>query len=224
MAGFAHMPDRPILFSAPMVRSLLSGSKTQTRRLAWKETKAHGLPKEGWRLVTDGRGHGKLYRPTVWQMVEPGDRLWVRETHTTFMKEVTRPDGKYFDRVPTAMYATDYEGFEKPDRDWDWKPSIHMPRWASRLTLIVTETKRERLQDISPEDCMAEGRGIRGMTQNLATGDMEPSADYYFPFADLWDSIHGKNAWDENPEIVAISFRCILANIDALETEAGAHG
>src|SRR5579872_7240504 len=121
------MTDRPIIFSAPMVRALRGGRKTMTRRLATSP-----LAK-----------------------ARAGDRLWVRESFTLYDREEPIEGGKFFRRVPTPMYAADYEGFNKPDRDWSWSPSIHMPRWASRLTLIVTAVKVERLQEISEEDARA---------------------------------------------------------------------
>ena len=193
------MADRPILFSAPMINALLDGRKSQTRRLAWREAK---IPTH----LHDDPSEPTVPTPTIWQKVGPGDRLWCRETHTTFEKEVVRPDGKYFDRVPTVMYAADYEGFEKPDRDWDWEPSIHMPRWASRITLIVTATKQERLQWVGHGEVIAEG------TSNVVDSPL------WFPR--VWDGIYGPGAWDENPDIVAITFTVHKSNIDAMETES----
>lgn len=194
--------DRPILFSAPMVRALLAGTKTQTRRLAWRDCRPH-----------ESGVRERL--PAVWQKARPGDRLWVKESFAL-------PDaGRGLVRrrgLEVICYTAD-EGFTGPrmkQYDRKRKRSIFMPRWASRLTLVVTETRRERLQDISAEDCVAEGCEIEGMTQNTETGEMEPADDYWLPFSDLWESIHGDGAWDENPELVAITFTVHKTNIDAL--------
>ena len=94
-------------------------------------------------------------------------------------------------------------------------PSIHMPRWASRLTLIVTGSKVERLQDISRADVMAEG-----IHERAGAPMSDVFAGWHEPFADLWIGLHGEASWDENPEVVAISFRVIKANIDAPEALA----
>ncbi len=92
--------------------------------------------------------------------------------------------------------------------------SIHMPRWASRLTLHIAETRIERLQDITPEDCVAEGYEITGMRPDPETGDPIPREDYWRPFAAAWDCLHGEGSWDTNPDVVVISFRAEPENID----------
>ena len=207
------MADRPIIFSAPMVRALLDGRKTQTRRLAWQERR---LKRDLDKHADDMRDgcHVKVH-PSPWQKVDVGDRLYVREAFTIHEKEITRPDGRFFDRVPTPMYAADFAGFNKPDRDWNWKPAIHMPRRLSRLTLVVAAARMEWVQDISAKDCIAEGVEIEGMDQNRETGEMEPASDYWLPFSDLWCALHGPGAWDDNAEVVPITFTVHPRNIDA---------
>lgn len=132
------MKERPILFSGPMVRAILEGRKTQTRRVA----KIHG--------------YGLDDRPVFGRSPfgEPGDRLWVRET---FCGSCVRD--------PAYIYrATD----ENPSHLFQprWRPSIHMPRWASRLTLEVTAVRRERLRDITDDAARALVEGVQNVTDD----------------------------------------------------------
>lgn len=203
--------DIPIIFSGPMVKALLDGRKTMTRRLAWRaavtvadDAPSKLLPK-GWKILA-GVGAGRLeaQAPTPWQKVEPGDRLWVREN---FSKYDYRDGCWYWADGREAAYDS-----ERP------RPSIHMPRWASRITLVVTATKIERLHEISHADVLAEGtqpEWIKRQTEFFHEEDAPGLA-----FALIWNDVHGKGAWDENPECVALSFRVIKANIDAPEARA----
>lgn len=182
------MTDRPILFSAPMVRALQDGKKTQTRRLAWRVFRA---PLNDW---------DKPWRkPTIWQKVEPGDRLWVRETwHTHAMFDDLPP------REITARsvhYAAD-----GPAVTGKTRVSIHMPRWASRLTLVVTEAKMKRLQQID---------GIEALREGITRVESEAP---WRTFKHLWESLHTKpgNRWEDNPEIVALTYSVHKANIDRM--------
>ena len=242
------MADRPILFSGPMVRALLDGCKTQTRRVF----KPHGFnfythPVSGDRYEEHNRegitgcgpmrafGYGEgLYGYLPYA---PGDRLYVRETWAYW------PLVGEHDRIDGCTYrATDEDDWE--NRMFDWIPSIHMPRWASRLTLIVTDVRVERLQDISAADAMAEGVVWREPTEadfewaksyaeecgspvdmegvwtvpgakGPANGDVWGcTPEQSYRF--LWDSINGAGAWDKNPWVVAVSFEVIRGNIDIL--------
>lgn len=191
------MTERPILFSAPMVRAILreiaapGTGKTMTRRIA-KYTPAI-------------RADGEILSNEIYQI---GDRLWVREAFSYDRIDVDR-DGA----LPPWYWA---DG--NPDAG-DWtrpKPSIHMPRWASRLTLHVTDVRVQRLQDISEADATAEG----------VERDSDGWRDYLMPktqccgsalasFATLWDSLNAERApWDSNPWVVAVTFRPVLGNID----------
>lgn len=191
------MTDRPIIFSAPMIRALLDGRKTMTRRLAWR-----------YKVDVES---GDLRWPSPWQRVKPGDRLWVKEAWQYARKQYcacpqpSEPSpcddwhegiGCRSDREGIVLRA---DGDQAPI----WHPSIHMPRWASRLTLIVTATKIERLHSMSTADERAEGFDI-------ATMD----------FCKLWDALHGPGAYDANPEVVALTFRVVRANIDSAEARA----
>jgi len=203
------MTDRPIIFSGPMVRALLNGSKTMTRRVLKlpKKTFSGGPIYErpdmgGWEPTTTG-----MCFDAPWQ---PGDRLWVREACVTIGMghgfDVTHwPHG-------TCAYLADGKG-EWYDRakaaGAKSRPSIHMPRWASRLTLIVDSVKVERLQEISEEDARAEG-----IPADYLEHIHGPNG-----FRDLWNSLHGPDAWAANPWVAAISFRTIHANIDAIKEQ-----
>jgi hypothetical protein len=128
--------------------------------------------------------------------VIPGDRLYVRESGVWYIENI-----KGVGECPWAHYrATDEDAFLPGMK---WRPSIHMPRWASRLTLIVTATKIERLSSMSTADERAEGFDNDGLA-----------------FCELWDALHGPGSYDANPEVVAISFRVVLANIDTPEARA----
>ena len=200
------MTDRPILMSAPMVRALLDGRKTQTRRLAWREGKY---------------SYGYL-APTIWQKVRPGDRLWVRETwvHTgtgvwSVGDAVRALDGK-------VIYRADGE-----PKGVGWFPSIHMPRWASRITLTVTETRRQRLQEISEDDAKAEGCGLYVAGHGWITMEelrADPGYSVYLVarhgFQDIWRNLHGRESWDKNPEVIALTFTVQQCNIDSKDKAA----
>ena len=201
------MPDRPILFSAPMVTALLSGRKFQTRRLAYRQVVTYpGCPKS-WGLG-EHRGDGYTYLPTIWQKVEPGDRLWVREAWAPEHRCDATPGGRPYD--PTILYReSDPEPTTPQWEPFRWRPSIHMFRCASRLTDIVTEVRLQRLQDISEEDARAEGVE-RPILPHW------PAHPYGAAFRGLWNTLHKPgNRWEDNPEVCAISFEVQERNIDA---------
>ncbi len=187
------MTDRPIIFSAPMVRALLDGRKTQMRRLAWRPSPAVATPPRG---TMASRSDGS----TVWQRAKPGDRLWVREAWCSADADDSGPYA--------AAYMADHPG---DPRGLGWRPSIHMPRWASRITLTVTAVRRQRLQDITRGDARAEG-----VPRLHPIADDDPSTPID-AFGDLWDALHGEGAWAANPEVVALTFTVERRNIDAKE-------
>lgn len=199
---------KPILFSGPMVRVLLDGRKTQTRRVLKDQPgdldKPFMMDDGSWH-VTDSRG-GNMSPLAV--RFRKGDRLWVRETFAN--------DG----HGGVRYYATDdvHELRKK-------KPAIHMPRWASRLTLIVTDVRVQRLQEISEADCIAEGphevvnmQGLGGPLDGPMIPDEKQPHVHMAPrtwYRLLWDTINGAGSWDSNPWIVALTFTVTKANIDA---------
>lgn len=194
------MTERPILFSAPMVRALLSGTKTQTRRVA----KARKYPS----LLEPGRwadGYVLDLGNREWLMRDcpygaPGDALWVRESHWWF-KDEHDPVTGYFPPKLTAedvKYRADGDDGRKV-----WRPSIHMPRWASRITLQITGMRVERLQDISAADALAEGVIVHPDHHGKPTGRIYGPVQAY---SDLWDQINGAGSWDANPWVWVIEF------------------
>ena len=206
------MKERPILFSAPMVRAILDGRKTQTRRVVKGD---HGGPttwveRDGlWHPCADVLCRGALdaVGPGVrCPYGQRGDRLWVRETWC-----VADPDYAHYpaDGRPLrsddrwAWYrATEGDLVEYTNNRSPWRPSIHMPRWASRLTLEVTGVRVERLQDLSEEDARAEGVEPLG-----SLGRVPPHIN---GFADLSEQINGAASWDANPWVWVVEFRRIL--------------
>lgn len=218
------MPDRPIIFSAPMVRALIEGRKTQTRRVLRNqpvpEARFHGFDRDGLVLFTVGCFYGKERLPYA-----PGDRLYVREAWS-----INATGGSSIGGVGDWGYNLEFRagGFRSlrfsgdytqdpymrlfDTQVGDWRPSIHMPRWASRLTLTVTDVRVQRVQDISEADAIAEGmpgRPKEFMDTTLATSR--------WWFRDLWNSLHGPEAWDDNPWVAAVSFTVEQRNIDAKE-------
>ena len=156
------MKERPILFSGSMVRALLAGTKTQTRRIC-KPAMAHNLSHVV--EVPDPQERGQVYNGTTFgdeegaiQFTSPyggvRDRLWVRESHWWFKDECDHETGYY----PPALTADDVEyRADGESTRHGWRPSIHMPRWASRILLEITSVRVERLQDINQADAQAEG-------------------------------------------------------------------
>ena len=193
------MNERPILFSAPMVRALLDGSKTQTRR-AMKIQPTHFNP-VGVPRLAQSVGNSEVIACPYGQ---PGDQLWVREAFAFTDAHMPRYEGSIEYKADNKCLAVscndlidvphrcDPRPFEGP-----WKPSIHMPRWASRLTLEIVSVRIERLNDISRGDAMAEGCPF----PNMAKGD-DPRKWY----AELWNAINGPGSWDKNPWVWVVEF------------------
>ena len=208
------MKERPILFSAPMVRAVLKGSKTQTRRVVKPQPPA-GHNWAGWCVCSTYRADegkatwaaGSMPRlldahrvPCPYGM--PGDRLWVREAWRALRRFDSMPPldiewrsmVAYEADTPTGDYRQAPHG-----RMGKLRPPIHMPRWASRITLEVTGVRVERLQDISSEDSLAEG--IYPTSTGLYPGS--PRAAY----RNLWEEINGPGSWDTNPWVWVVEFR-----------------
>ena len=205
--------ERPILFSAPMVRALLAGTKTQTRRIV-KPQPATTARWGGWITCSTARenegkamwGHGEhLDRPHYVRCPygQPGDRLWVRET--TSESEPCFLGGK---AQPTVWYRADNNRPMWADRKWT--PSILSPRRLSRITLEITEVRVQRLTDISGDDVVAEGiRRPSAMTiveLSAFAGTTETSwlRNQYLA---LWQSLNGPGSWDANPWVWVVEFK-----------------
>ena len=241
------MSDKGIIFSAPMVRALLAGRKTQTRRLL------KGAPEGSWHCDRVGSKLMWVAPPGAPKLpcllpYAVGDRLYVRESGieypgiVVFRHDVpATPDTGFYwvrDRLGTgASYnvkgcsrAAALAGGNRKVR-----PSIHMPRWASRLWLAVTDVRVQRLQDCSEADAIAEGveriddpRGTAWKSyETLPNGKPHPHASVpnkspLTSYRELWDTLHRAEGttWAANPWVVAISFNVHCGNIDA----EAAHG
>lgn len=264
------MADRPILFSSPMIRALLDGRKTQTRRLI----KFDGIENvmDFVKVATDKEGRPvyemkdaaglSTSRPAGKHIVDyhyvppigVGDRLWVRESLSVDYEE-----GESYDpmggvresacgvaygfargpSIPYHVYAADHEYLEYPDDTAEPPmrgiPSIHMPKWASRLTLAVTDVRVERLLSITEAGAIAEGviyENVIVDTHGSTGRHVEVTADRYWgsheaegfeghetgtdAYLDLWDHINGVGSADKNPWVVAYTFTVHLGNINQI--------
>lgn len=199
------MKERPILFSASMVCAILEGRKTQTRRIIKEQPLPGCIGTYGVGIPFIRGKNGDVRCPYG----QPGDRLWVRETFHTV-------DGH------RAFYRADYNHNPKGDKEHGivWTPSIHMPRWASRINLEVTGVRVERLNEISEADAVAEG--IKQAREPLSylwnadypdkgcgtSGDDKepgPVAAYHH----LWTYINGVGSWNENPWVWVVEFKVL---------------
>lgn len=205
------MKERPILFSGAMVRALLAGTKTQTRRVMKPQpTGFVGGPGVKLRdgspapLVPIDEDVAPVGREIRCPYGAAGDRLWVRESFCHLYRDNTEPPAR---RPEDVAYMAD--GIT-PDlyAYGPWKPSIHMPRWASRITLVVTGVRVERLQDISKADALAEGVNVHQDHHG------KPTTSIYSPvqaYRDLWEQINGPGSWDANPWVWAVDFKRLEA-------------
>lgn len=193
------MTSRPILFNAPMVRALLDGTKTQTRRVCKPQPIADQQFVGGYYIPECKRTGGakiSVKAPYVGNACphgQVGDQLWVRETFLDLRGGGIDHD----DADPYRYRATLGKDLTKL-LDLKWKPSIFMPRAASRITLEITGVRVERLQDISRGDCIAEGCPF----PNIAK-ETDPKQWY----RDLWESLNGAGSWDLNPWVWVIEFK-----------------
>lgn len=210
------MRERPILFSGPMVRALLDGNKTQTRRIMKPQPKVlkngtwyapYAAEPTKWCYLLGDRQHGWAKCPYG----SAGTELWVRETFA----EVGGCDPGlpvYRANYP-ACVPREYQNVPPAD-EVRWRPSIHMPRRLSRISLLITDVRVQRLQDISEEDAKAEGveplKSGRGY-YSVEHGRVAVRFGIYHDFAkeafaELWSHINGADSWDANPWVWAISF------------------
>lgn len=183
------MTDRPIIFAGPMVRALLAGRKTQTRRLATSP----------------------LARCAI------GDRLYVREAWASFWATENQKPREIDPALWSIRYLADDHvrpagrdgSLARPEQCKPGRPSIHMPRWASRLTLVVEGNRVEHLRDISPSDAIDEG------WPGLGEGNQHLPVSWYM---NLWQSLHDQRGqrWEDNPEVLVLTFRVEHGNIDRI--------
>ena len=210
------MTDRPILFSGPMVRAILAGDKTQTRRVLPVRSiePGHEITSELVNYYGDhrlGAVQTKNGVRTTWVTpvgYAPGDRLYVREA---WAKTSIAPIIETIDNPVTVYRSCD----NRCDYGGPWKPGIHMFRRDSRITLIVENVRVERIREITCADAIAEGIQPSANSQTIDCDTPDPRDD----FKRLWDSLNAKRGfgWEVNPWVVAITFRVVKQNIDTLE-------
>ncbi|MCX2201504.1 hypothetical protein LDO48_16535 [Pantoea agglomerans] len=217
------MRERPILFNADMVGAVLDGRKTQTRRII--QSPAKNMQASGHKVIEYREPGDKWYGEHVFSMRNQsgtwcdytkeqflakcpfgavGDRLWVRETFRVHSRATD---------VATLVYKASeqqswtqqthrvpIEKCNKPAVVDTWTPSIHMPRWASRITLEITGVRVERLRDLSEEDAKSEG-------VIPPAGGVLPGWEHRINFRDLWMSIYGADNWEANPWVWVVEFK-----------------
>ena len=234
------MTSKPIIFSAPMVRAILAGRKTMTRRIvrwpAWTGFCEPPADKYDVHMIagTNCVGvHAKAHGNQCWGTMPspyggPGDRLWVRETHAwadKMAENVEREDpvcvAYRADRTAIAHEHENVHALDTAGWNWDrfkWRPSIYMPRWASRLTLEVTGVRVERLQTITGNDVIAEGAVERPFMEPglgrcpVSAFDGKVYTDLRSLWAAGWDSINRDRApWSTNPWVACVTFKRIEA-------------
>ncbi len=222
------MKERGMIFNAEMVRAILEGRKTQTRRIMKVQPESNRL---GLLLITDSTKHsdiGKYHwaesnatgnhvrsKFFLCPFGAVGDRIWVREAFfpaplemqsappRKTMWNIAYRDGVQMDKLAPAEYNPTIYNYER------WTPSIHMPRWASRILLEITDVRVERLNAISEEDARAEGiidGGCLNCGEPEPCGCANPEPDATDAFAYLWQSIYGQESWNANPWVWVIEF------------------
>lgn len=187
-----EVKERGMIFNDEMVRAILGGNKTQTRRIVEEKFYGRAVAAE---LLTKHCPYG-----------QPGDRIWVRETYRVHGKATDVATLVYRASVRNSWteqtHRVPVEVCNKPVSE-KWTPSIHMPRWASRILLEITDVRVERLHDMSEADAKAEGA-------TPATYKITPSeAVYRVGFGDIWRSIYGQDNWLSNPLVWVIEFKRI---------------
>jgi hypothetical protein len=210
--------ERPILFSGQMVRAILDGRKTQTRRIVndrkcggalmmgldrsdceWEEHDGASQRQHGMCFRWGGGNGTYIHCPYGY----PGDRLWVRETWADSQCDTS--DGKKI-----AIYRADGE---RPVRV-RWRPSIYMPRWASRITLEITGVRVERVHDIGKD-----GRKAKNvLAEGILPAAIDREREWFhaddapaIAFSRLWNEVNGKDAWERNDWVWALTFKRIEA-------------
>jgi len=215
------MKTKPILFNSDMVRALLDGRKGQTRRPINPQPDPQcdkvifDSLAQNWAVIggdsNDARDYG-LLDTIKCPLGKPGDMLWVREAFCS----------DWGDDI--AYKADDHSGHGARNAGYikepKYKPSIHMPRWVSRLTLKISDVRVERVQDITEEDAKSEGVPKLAMDEDRKFYQLKNEGSYRTGFAGVWNHIY--SSWDDNPYIWAASFDVIKANVDAALNEEAA--
>ncbi|HBT2892750.1 MULTISPECIES: hypothetical protein [Klebsiella pneumoniae complex] len=215
------MTERGMIFNAEMVRAILAGRKTQTRRpIKWKQTRFTeiGEREDGskWPWSEDAEHACDFWHPCPFGAV--GDRIWVRETWSSDFANYYPNDRVWYAADNNRQLDIDMvdgiRGIYSPESDvhvpFRWHPSIHMPRWASRILLEITGVRVERLQSITLGDiCKEVGCGLY---------DFRPATYGFQVWEELWKSIYGAESWNANPWVWVIEFK----RVEAEKSEGGA--
>ncbi|HHI1671682.1 TPA: hypothetical protein ACP4X1_000781 [Klebsiella quasipneumoniae] len=203
------MKERGLIFNGEMVRAILDGRKTQTRRTVKPQPDEDGLAK-----VTNGPWVDTSERNYRCPFGAAGDRIWVRETFCP-VDDTQYGGEKWVDYRATPKFEESHPaGWDSAPNDAEalkWRPSIHMPRWASRILLEITDVRVERLNAISEEDATAEGVPPAGsLLPNYPGTFLTPKGDFAtakVAFQRLWESIYGAENWQANPWVWVIEFK-----------------
>ncbi|MBS4566893.1 hypothetical protein [Klebsiella pneumoniae] len=221
------MKERGMIFNGEMVRAILDGRKTQTRRpIKWKQTRFTeiGEREDGskWPWSEDAEHACDFWHPCPFGAV--GDRIWVRETwqaihdycdenghvdERRYARSIPRHRGNYWHPVYEEAWGNE----SREDREFPWRPSIHMPRWASRILLEITDVRVERLNDISEQDSMSEGIDADRLAESqdnydcIADHNMTGRPTATGAFKCLWESIYGEESWKANSWVWVIEFK-----------------
>lgn len=212
------MTERPILMTPENAQKCHDGIKTQTRRIVkaqpdqdveWFGYLAANRQDSGFYPMKGNPVDSDCWMSALGEKINcpygfVGDRLWVREAWYQAFKSTSTNNGCVYKGQDNGLELN--PGWSPKPNGKGWRRSIHMPRWACRTVLEITEIRVERLQEITPDDAIAEGVFCPeiGYVQH---GDRAP----VLLFGVLWESIHGKGSWDKNPWVWVISFRKVLS-------------
>lgn len=222
--------ERGMIFNGEMVLAILDGRKTQTRRIVKPQpelTKGSGFSWKGavFGAGSDDRETNRNFAHVKCPHGKPGDRIWVRETWQAINDSVDEyghvEERTYAPSIPKekntywhTVYQEHFGSESREDRGFPWRPAIHMPRWASRILLEITDVHVERLHSISDRDALAEG-----LFQLPASGRycLQPGMQYFGMashnakevYSWLWESIYGEESWQANPWVWVIKFKRI---------------
>ncbi|HBS1995974.1 hypothetical protein [Klebsiella quasipneumoniae] len=218
------MREKGLIFNSEMVRAILDGRKTQTRRpIKWKQTRFTeiGEREDGskWPWSEDAEHACDFWHPCPFGAV--GDRIWVRETWSSDFANYYPNDRVWYAADNNRQLDIDMvdgvRGIYSPESDvhvpFRWHPSIHMPRWASRILLEITDVRVERLNAISEEDAEAEGINMEALYDSqdcydcIADHNMTGRPTVTGAFKYLWESIYGEEGWKSNPWVWVIEFK-----------------